>query len=365
MPLPVNYNRRCHNHDYYAPCIYMITMIKSDEMPVFSVIKNDSRYKKITPVLTPTELGKVIYEQLEKWENENPQIKILRRVVMPDHIHFEVYVRQRLPAHLGSLIAVFKKNCSQAWADSVELKSSSNELKAASVELSAASNELKAGSVVLRSKSIDSAVEGRKVIGVFKPGFNDKIAFKRGAKDAFYNYIADNPRRYLIKKLMPEYFYHKVMIKIEGKNYGLYGNITLLDEPCKAWVKISRKKVNTPDLEKRIRNWEETIRCGGVLVSPFINPEEKIYRDKAIENGAGLIIIVDYLFSERRKPYKELFNLCGEGRLLIVSSEKYSSPQQKITYPEAQVLNGIAEAISSLAPRRAKLIKRPEIDKPE
>ncbi|MDE5869699.1 MAG: hypothetical protein K2H18_05660 [Muribaculaceae bacterium] len=343
----------------------MITMIKSDEMPVFSVIKNDSRYKKITPVLTPTELGKVIYEQLEKWENENPQIKILRRVVMPDHIHFEVYVRQRLPAHLGSLIAVFKKNCSQAWADSVELKSSSNELKAASVELSAASNELKAGSVVLRSKSIDSAVEGRKVIGVFKPGFNDKIAFKRGAKDAFYNYIADNPRRYLIKKLMPEYFYHKVMIKIEGKNYGLYGNITLLDEPCKAWVKISRKKVNTPDLEKRIRNWEETIRCGGVLVSPFINPEEKIYRDKAIENGAGLIIIVDYLFSERRKPYKELFNLCGEGRLLIVSSEKYSSPQQKITYPEAQVLNGIAEAISSLAPRRAKLIKRPEIDKPE
>ncbi len=323
MPLPSNYNRRCHNHDYYAPCIYIITILKSKEHPVFSVITHDARYKKITPILTPSKLGTIIYEQMEKWENEFAQIKILRRVVMPDHIHFEIYVRERLPQHLGSLIAIFKKNCSQEWLKYNSDKDSVNILP-----------------------------------GVFEPGFNDKIAFREGAKDAFYNYIADNPRRYLIKKLTPEYFYHKVMIEIEGKRYGLYGNLCLLDEPVKAAVKISRKKENTPDLEKKIRFWEETIRCGGVLVSPFYNPEEKIYRDKAITEGSSLIIIVDYLFSERKKPYKELFDLCGEGRLLIISSEKYKETQKNIIYSEAQELNKLANAISMLPPTKAKLIRR-------
>ena len=193
---------------------------------------------------------------------------------------------------------------------------------------------------------------------MFSPGFNDKIAFQAGAKDAFYNYIADNPRRYLVKKLCPEYFYHKIMIEMEGKRYGLYGNIFLLDNPVKSFVKISRDKSKMPDLDEKMKGWEETIRCDGVLVSPFINPSEKEIRDKAIENGNGLIIIVNYRFSERAKPYKSLFDLCAEGRMLIISTEEFPSPPKDMRYSEAQKLNGIASAVAKLPPLGAKLIPR-------
>ena len=166
---------------------------------------------------------------------------------------------------------------------------------------------------------------------MFEPGFNDKIAFKAGAKDAFYNYIADNPRRYLIKKLLPDYFYHKLIIEVNGIRCGLYGNIFLLDNPVKSAVKISRIRERTPDLESKLKEWDETIRCGGAVVSPFINPYEKEIRDQAIAQEAGIILIVDYRFSERAKPYKALFDLCAEGQLLIISTEENAPPPPPIT----------------------------------
>ena len=318
-----SFNRRCKGHDYHSRCIYMITIIKSPSFPVFSTITHDSRYKKITPIVNLTPVGKIIYECLDTLCMDFPSLKILRRVAMPDHIHFELFVTAPTEKPLGSMIAAFKSRCTKEYW----------------MKFSESNSELEKGSM-------------------FLPGFNDKIAFQAGAKDAFYNYIADNPRRYLVKKLCPEYFYHKIMIEIEGKRYGLYGNIYLLDNPVKSFVKISRDKSKMPDLDEKMKGWEETIRCDGVLVSPFINPSEREIRDKAIENGNGLIIIVNYRFSERAKPYKSLFDLCAEGRMLIISTEEFPSPPKDMRYSEAQKLNGIASAVAKLPPLGAKLIPR-------
>lgn len=318
-----SFNRRCKGHDYHSRCIYMITIIKSASFPVFSTITHDSRYKKITPIVNLTPAGKIIYECLDTLCMDFPSLKILRRVAMPDHIHFELFVTAPTEKPLGSMIAAFKSQCTKKYW----------------MKFSESNSELEKGSM-------------------FLPGFNDKIAFQAGAKDAFYNYIADNPRRYLVKKLCPEYFYHKIMIEIEGKRYGLYGNIYLLDNPVKSFVKISRDKSKMPDLDEKMKGWEETIRCDGVLVSPFINPSEREIRDKAIENGNGLIIIVNYRFSERTKPYKSLFDLCAEGRMLIISTEEFPSPPKDMRYSEAQKLNGIASAVAKLPPLGAKLIPR-------
>lgn len=318
-----SFNRRCKGHDYHSRCIYMITIQKSPSFPVFSTITHDSRYKKITPVVDLTSAGKIIYDCLDSLCIDFPSLKILRRIAMPDHIHFELFVTTPTEKPLGSMIAAFKSRCTKEYW----------------MKFSESNSELEKGSM-------------------FLPGFNDKIAFQAGAKDAFYNYIADNPRRYLVKKLCPEYFYHKIMIEIEGKRYGLYGNIFLLDNPVKSFVKISRDKSKMPDLDEKMKGWEETIRCDGVLVSPFINPSEKEIRDKAIENGNGLIIIVNYRFSERTKPYKSLFDLCAEGRMLIISTEEFPSPPKDMRYSEAQKLNGIASAVAKLPPLGAKLIPR-------
>lgn len=161
--------------------------------------------------------------------------------------------------------------------------------------------------------------------------FNDKIAFRKGAKDAFYNYIADNPRRYLVRKLFPEYFFHRLLIKVNDRLCGLYGNIFLLDNPIKSAIRISRIPERTPDYESKKAEWEEVIRAGGVIVSPFINPHEKKYRDEAIENGNGIILVTDYLFSDRKSHTRSYSNNVRPG---VCSSSPLSntpSPRAKST----------------------------------
>lgn len=301
----------------------MITILKAPAFPLFSAITKDPNAKKITPIINILPTGKIIYQCLDELTQQYPDLKILRKIVMPDHLHIELFVTQRTETPLGSIIAAFKSNCTkQFWLRNPE------------------------SSQTLAKEPM------------FLPGFNDKIAFKAGSKDAFYNYIADNPRRYLVKKCCPDYFYHKVMIEIEGRLCGLYGNLFLLDNPVKSFIKISRDKSKMPDLQERLQEWEETIRCNGVLVSPFINPSEKEIRDKAIQNGSGIIVIVDYRFSERSKPYKSLFDLCAEGQLLIVSTEEFDSPPKQMKYLHAQQLNRIASSIAQLPPLSAKLLPR-------
>ena len=62
-----------------------------------------------------------------------------------------------------------------------------------------------------------------------------------------------------------------------------------------------------------------TILNDGILVSPFIHAEEKKIRDWAMDNGGVLIYIIHKRFPERYKPSGKLFELCSEGRVLIIS----------------------------------------------
>lgn len=319
-----SYNRRCKNHDYKSRCIYMITMLKSPGVHTFSKIYPDPAASKISPIVKVSATGQIIYDCLKGLCEDYTSIKVLRSIVMPDHIHFEIFVTERTKLPLGSMLANFKSACSVRYNEEL-------------LHLSLC----------------------EKKISMFLPGFNDKIAFRAGAKDAFFKYITDNPRRYLVKKLCPEYFFHKLQIHVNGRKCGLYGNLFLLDHPIKSFVKISRIPDRTPDLKIKTAEWEETIRCGGVLVSPFINPHEKAYRDKAINNGNGIIPVTDYCFSDRQKPYKDLFDQCAEGKLLIVSTEQFPSPPNHIDYLHAQELNSIAASIASLQPREADIHRRP------
>ena len=318
-----SFNRRCKRHDYRSRCIYMITMLKSAQAPFFSSISRDPKAKKISPLMKIHPAGRIIHECLDQLCLDYHGLRILNRIVMPDHIHFEIFVTERTELPLGSMLASFKSACTNRYRE-----------------------EFPQSPVALTNLSL------------FEPGFNDKIAFRAGAKDAFYNYISDNPRRYLVKKLCPEFFFHKLQITTCGRKCGLYGNIFLLDNPVKSFVKISRDPLKTPDYEAKIMEWEETIRSGGVLVSPFINPYEKEYRDAAIKNGNGIILVTDFRFSDRRKPYKELFDRCAEGKLLIISTEEFAEPSKAMNYHHAQQLNAIAAEIAQLPPCAAQLFRR-------
>lgn len=290
------YNRRAEWHDYFSRCIYMITITKAEGIPAFSSVEGTPQ--NIQHRLKPS--GRIILEELRALCVKYPELAIFYNSIMPDHIHFILTVKNRIDYHIGKAIGELKGACTRRFG------------------------------------------EGK---AVFTPGFHDRILMRKGQLMAMKKYVLDNPRRLLIKRLHPDFFQRKLRINIDGQDYDVMGNIFLLRHDLIEQVRVSSK--HTADQLAQIdRRWKYTISENGVLVSPFISPKEKAYRDLAIEVGAKLIIIENEGMHERFKPMGKRFDLCAEGRLLIIAPIMKTFERQEMTRTKALQLNDLAAKIA-------------------
>lgn len=109
--------KRSFTHDYCSPGYYLITATALPGSPRLSEIPaiDFAKIKKgemIIPIHTP--LGKMIMDEIKAIPAHHPEMKILRFVVMPDHIHLVLCVQKRLERMLGSELAGFFGACSKA-----------------------------------------------------------------------------------------------------------------------------------------------------------------------------------------------------------------------------------------------------------
>lgn len=262
----------------------MITIRRNPNYPPLSIVSENAPKNKegyILPVWT--EFGKIINTQLGKFSDIHPAIKSIGEVIMPDHIHFLLYVTSDLEKTLPYYINKFKGRCSRRiWDSFPELNLSLEQLP------------------------------------LFEKGFNDKIIRKRGQLKAYRHYIKDNPRRLLITRAHPDFFYNTKNIKIGDKEYNMAGNFLLLEHPLKSCVIVSRKY--SPETRAELfEEWRETIRECGVLVGAFIHPEEKAIKEEALINGARIIQIRAHGFSDKYKPSERDLPYCAKGQLLEIA----------------------------------------------
>ena len=116
-----NGHRRALWHDYRLPGIYMLTLVTEGRQRAFGTLAGRTRAAKgepDAPHVDLSELGrKVLDEEVPKISEHYPQVEVWKTVVMPDHIHMLVYVREALPEgrHLGHIVSGFKAGCSKAW----------------------------------------------------------------------------------------------------------------------------------------------------------------------------------------------------------------------------------------------------------
>lgn len=293
----MRHNGRCPFHDYKSRAVYLITLNKGPSVPEFSVCYGKKELFYQDAGIRYLEIGKRIKDELWEIRNRFHNAVIKQYVVMPDHIHFVLDIQERTPYHLGDIISVFK----HAVNDFAGTK------------------------------------------GVFEAGYHDRILRSPGQYDRMVNYVKDNPRRRLVKANLKEFFGQPKLINLGGREYIIYGNFFLLKNPVFSNIRFS-SKYSPAELGSRYREWEETIRSNGVLVSPFIHAKEKEFRDLAIENGASLIHFTRDPIGERFKPAGRYFDLCAEGRLLLIST--YQSGQgATLTRAEALAMNSLAEII--------------------
>lgn len=311
-PMHPNFNRRAHHHDYTRPARYLITFLKADATPILSRIEGHPpycSYESAVTILSP--VGCVIPDAVARWNEKFPQIYLHAIAIMPDHIHVCVDVTSHLPNGLSRAIGSLKGSISSAY-----------------------------------HQSIPEEVRPAEMQTLFAKGFNDRIAYDKEQWERQIHYTFDNPRRYMIKRDMPEYMTTRWIITIGNEQYVAKGNIFLLHQPHILQVKFSKKF--QPKEADDWRTWNRTlIQNGSIPISPFIHPEERSMRDYAVDNDLAYVRICENGFAERANAYGKEFHLMSEGRLLLIAPMEHQTRKREMKYQYAQVLNGMAMRISS------------------
>ncbi len=110
---------RADFHDYTAIGYYHITASVIDKSVCLSRMpKVDMDELKKCDMIIPehTELGKLILAEIKAIPKYHPKLTINRFVIMPDHIHFVVFVKERLNKKLGNELAGFFGACSRHYS---------------------------------------------------------------------------------------------------------------------------------------------------------------------------------------------------------------------------------------------------------
>ncbi len=304
-------SRRSFSHDYCSPGYYMITASITDGSPALSMIPDIDlpelkKGEMIMPL--PTELGKLIQKEIMDIPRHHREIRIMRFVLMSDHIHVVMGVKERLKRKLGNELAGFLGACSKhrmAICGDSELKT------------------------------------------LFKP-FNDRIIYNFQQLDRAIKYVVDNPRRLIIKRKLPDLFKRYLHLDIAGHEYAAYGNIFLLKGISLLPVRIHRRwsEQEFADYKNRCRI---VISQGAIPISPAIHKAEKEIINSAVESGSSVILLKDQGFEARFKPKGKEFDLCSEGRLLLLAPWPENTGRKSTSgYTEFHKMNDLALAISSL-----------------
>lgn len=215
--------------------------------------------------------------------------------------------------------------------------------------------------------------------GLFADGFVDTILFDDEAVKRGLDYMRDNPRHLIEKREHPEYFrmVRQLRLPIHGEGddspmdgrelcFAALGNQELLRAPSLVQVQCSRRffayardsqgrilpkappAVCMAEFEDKCANMLAAAAHGAVLVSPCISHGEREIARRACMAGARIIALKNKGFSSLEKPSGRLFDLCADGRLLLLAPAgwPFLPGEKKMTREDACVLNRIAQILS-------------------
>lgn len=298
--------RRRVGHDYQGRCVYMITLAVEGRRPLLGMVTGDG--ETVTAVFEPSPLGEAVIKELHSIPEHYPQIAIWQVQLMPDHLHFILFVKERLPVHLGQVITGFKVGCNRAY------------------------------------RSLRTA--GAFIV-LWEEGYNDRILEGPGHLHRMKDYLRDNPRRLAVKRARPDLFTVRQGVQAGGHEFAALGNIFLLDAPQRVAVRCSRDLTEEQIAVTRDR-FLEMARNGAVLISPSISPGEKKVMRAAFEQGYPTIILLENGFAPLAKPGGRRFNACAAGQLLLLAPWPHHNEDRAITRDQCLSLNDMARALATM-----------------
>lgn len=355
------------------------------------------------PRIELTPLGKAVQSEWMGIHGYFPQIEVKAVQMMPDHMHGILFVQAPLPVHLGQVISGFKAGCRKAQKAleimaAAEPQPTAKETNEASKEATAketneapkevASKETSRTAKDGSPKPISEAAkevaaketsEARKKAltnnlpsspqvtaqpspssspvahpfpapsspashpyrPLFAKGYNDLILRSYEELPVWQNYLRDNPRRLMMKRLRPEWLRPFFGFRIGSQVYSGIGNRELLTACKRTAVRVSRRLTDS-EIEAEVVRYLTMAKEGTVLVSPAISPGEKRVMRTVFDAGLPTIVILENGFTPLSKPRGEQFYACAKGQLLMLSPWDHHNEKKKLTAEQCQQMNLMA-----------------------
>ncbi len=294
-------NKRMYAHDYTRVGFYMITIVTAARRALFGICRDDR--VDLSPV------GEIVQRRWLEIPLHRPSIETNTLVVMPDHLHGIVYVKEQLPKPVGDTIRGFK---------------------------SGVTSELRK---LMHDPTLD----------VWEEGYHDRVIMCSETLHAERRYIHDNPRRYCVRKSHPELFVRVNRLDNArlppGENWSGVGNLYLLEKPEFMQVQVSRRATGAEVAALGTAVLDQVHR-GTVMVSPFISPGEKQISKLVMGQEYGSLILINPSgFPPLYKPPGVYFDLCAQGRLLVLSPFVHTGHQEPLTRERCLQMNRWVEEI--------------------
>lgn len=248
-------------HDYRAPGFYMLTMTADTQQhtgrhkDLFGTICGED---EASVHIQHTTLGKSIIATIDNLEAMFPEVEVIESIVMPDHLHLQLWVHEPMLKHLGSIVGYIKKVstttylheatlrtrqlCVTSQSDPREQKRQAKRIQDAiawATAMTAKPSETKPLSpnegtpspsqqpmtglqsdalyvlshLVRDGSAVTQPIPILELPTLWTPGYHDRIVKRRGQISTQRRYILDNPRRTWIKSHTPNAFKHHGHIK--------------------------------------------------------------------------------------------------------------------------------------------------------
>jgi len=303
--------------------IYHVTMVVSSREDLLGtlVIPNDDP-EQTHVALTP--FGEEIKTCVKTIPDHHPEIQILALRMMPDHVHFILYVRRKMQIGIKAAVRGFwqaAKAIGRAYTSSI------------------APNDIRDNE--------------RRVDPIFNEVPFIRPMSHKGQLQAMIRYVQMNPQRLATKRLKPGYFYVQHDVEIGGRSYEAVGNIKLLHAAQMLPIHVRRTMVEEAEHGDNMRLREYMNGCviaareGAVMVSPFISEHERAVLDVLLKEKHSIIYIADNGFGQYFKPSDGLFDAVADGRMLILSPWPYDPKKKGVTRAECVEMNKMAEEIAA------------------
>ncbi len=340
---PSSYRPRNAGHDYYGRGTYLITLVVSGREHLLSHFVADLGHEQHPTTLALTPLGETVQET---WQStpahqsaHGNNVIVHACICMPDHFHGVIEVLEPMQWSLGDIIQAFKAVCTSRWQHGLGLPSSTNRPISADCTSPSAPAWLQekaamhsSEGALIRAMSKKQRQEyytfvGRQQRPLFDENYDDTVCLDQRHRQAMIAYVHDNPRRAILRRLLPDYMQRCLHVQIGNRSYAAFGNLFLLRWPRKVQVMCHRRHPvtrqpyeDTDDYARDCGQWEAAIMEGAtVIVTPGISRGEQLMKNRCLDNGYPLIHLQKEPIGQYWKPEKRRFEACANGSLLILA----------------------------------------------